>query len=58
MGAMTTENAFGYYVDGQWITEGERVEVRSPGTGEVAGVTYRADAARLEGAIAAAVRAV
>jgi acyl-CoA reductase-like NAD-dependent aldehyde dehydrogenase len=47
----------GFYVDGRWITEGERIEIISPGTSDVAGVTYRASAAQLESAIAAATRA-
>jgi acyl-CoA reductase-like NAD-dependent aldehyde dehydrogenase len=54
---MTTDNTFGFYVNGRWVAEGERVEIRSPGTGELVGATYRADSAQLESAIAAAVGA-
>jgi acyl-CoA reductase-like NAD-dependent aldehyde dehydrogenase len=48
---------WGFLLDGKWHTEGERIEVRSPGTGELAGTTHRATAAHAEAAIAAAVRA-
>src|SRR5271170_5801318 len=57
MTTATDVKTFGFYVDGRWETDGERVEIRSPGTGELAGATYRAGAAHLETAIAAAVRA-
>jgi acyl-CoA reductase-like NAD-dependent aldehyde dehydrogenase len=53
---MSTEN-WGFLVDGRWVAEGPKVEIRSPGTGELVGVTYRADATQLEAAIAGAVRA-
>ncbi|HZC64992.1 MAG TPA: aldehyde dehydrogenase family protein, partial [Candidatus Dormibacteraeota bacterium] len=54
---MTTNNIFPFYVDGRWISDGEQIEIRSPGTGELVGVTFRADSAALEAAIAAAARA-
>src|SRR5271167_429358 len=57
MPTATEVKTFGFYVDGRWLTEGEQVEIRAPGTGELAGATYRAGAAHLETAIAAAVRA-
>ena len=54
---MTTNTTFPFYVDGRWVSDGERIEIRSPGTGELVGTTFRADSAALETAIAAAVRA-
>ncbi len=54
---MTTNVVFPFYVDGRWASDGERIEIRSPGTGELVGTTFRADSAALETAIAAAVRA-
>src|SRR5271170_3903740 len=57
MATATEVRTFGFYVDGRWETDGERVEICSPGTGELAGVTYRATSAHAEAAIAAAVRA-
>jgi len=57
MPTATEINTLGFFVGGNWCVEGERVEILSPGTGEVVGVTFRADAARLEEAIAGAVRA-
>src|SRR5271154_489710 len=57
MPTATEVKTFGFYLDGRWLTDGERVEIRAPGTGELAGVTYRAGAAQVEMAIAAAVRA-
>ncbi|HEY2461318.1 MAG TPA: aldehyde dehydrogenase family protein [Candidatus Acidoferrum sp.] len=47
----------GFYVDGKWSSDGEGVEIRSPGTGNLVGVTYRASVRQVEAAIAAAVRA-
>ena len=57
MPTATETKTFGFYIDGRWHTEGERIEIRSPGTGELAGVTHRATAADVEAAIAAATRA-
>jgi acyl-CoA reductase-like NAD-dependent aldehyde dehydrogenase len=54
---MTTNIVFPFYVDGRWRSDGERIEIRSPGTGALVGTTFRADSAALETAIAAAVRA-
>jgi acyl-CoA reductase-like NAD-dependent aldehyde dehydrogenase len=54
MPTATETKTFGFYIDGRWHTEGERIEIRSPGTGELAGVTHRATAADVEAAIAAA----
>jgi acyl-CoA reductase-like NAD-dependent aldehyde dehydrogenase len=47
----------GFFVDGKWQTDGEPVEIRSPGTGERVGTTYRGSAKHAELAIEAAVRA-
>src|SRR5882724_8512385 len=47
----------GFLVDGKWQTDGEPVEIRSPGTGERVGTTYRGSAKHAELAIEAAVRA-
>jgi acyl-CoA reductase-like NAD-dependent aldehyde dehydrogenase len=47
----------GFLVDGKWQTDGEPVEIRSPGTGQLVGTTYRASAKHIEVAIEAAVRA-
>jgi len=57
MPTATEAKTYGFYLDGRWLTDGERLEIRSPGTGEIAGVTFRANAAQLEIAIAAATRA-
>jgi acyl-CoA reductase-like NAD-dependent aldehyde dehydrogenase len=47
----------GFLLDGKWHTDGEPIEIRSPGTGQVVGITYRASAKHAEAAIAASVRA-
>lgn len=47
----------GFFLDGKWRTDGQRVEIYSPGTGQLVGITYRASAKDAEEAIAAAVRA-
>src|SRR5271156_3326611 len=57
MPTATEAKTFGFYLDGRWHTDGQRIEIRSPGTGELAGVTFRATAEQAEQAIAAAVRA-
>jgi acyl-CoA reductase-like NAD-dependent aldehyde dehydrogenase len=46
----------GFLLDGKWHTSGERIEIRSPGTNQLAGTTVRATAADAEAAITAAVR--
>ena len=48
---------FGYYLDGRWLNDGERIEILSPGTRQRVGVTYRAPASRVEEAIRSGVRA-
>lgn len=47
----------GFLLDGQWLAEGDLLEIRSPATGRVVGRTHRAGPAHLESAIAAAARA-
>src|SRR3984893_8067660 len=47
----------GFFLDGRWRNEGERIEVLSPGTRQRVGVTYRATSADAEAAIRAATRA-
>ena len=47
----------GFYVDGRWHNEGERLEILSPGTRQRVGLTYLATAERADEAIRAAVRA-
>src|SRR5882757_3327653 len=53
----TTSLDVGFLLDGKWHKDGEPIEIRSPGTGQLVGVTYRASAKNAEAAIAAAVRA-
>src|ERR1700722_12614678 len=57
----TTTNAsgvnLGFFVDGKWLTDGERFEVLSPYDGSVVGTGYRASAAHAEAAVKAAQRA-
>jgi acyl-CoA reductase-like NAD-dependent aldehyde dehydrogenase len=60
MGTTFTNTAsldVGFLLDGKWHTDGEPVEIYSPGTGQLVGVTYRASAKQAEAAIAASVRA-
>ena len=47
----------GFFLDGRWRNEGERIEVLSPGTRQRVGVTYRATSSDAEAAIRAATRA-
>ena len=53
--SMTRE--FPFLIDGQYFSSGAPVEIRSPFSGEVVGVTYQATPADVERAIAAASRA-
>jgi len=48
---------FKFLVDGQWKTSNELVEIRSPYSGEVVGITYQATPDDVETAIQAASRA-
>lgn len=55
--ARTAPRAHGFLLDGRWMTDGERVEVRSPADGSIVGATFRAQPEHVETAIRAAVRA-
>src|ERR1700676_2638156 len=47
----------GFLLDGKWRSDGERIEIYSPGSRQRVGATYRATAADAEAAIRAATRA-
>lgn len=49
--------AHGFLVNGEWLTEGHPLEVRSPYNQSVFGTTFRPQASHIETAIQAAVRA-
>jgi len=53
----TPVKTWGFYLDGKWISEGERFEVLAPYDGAVVGASYRATAAHAEEAVRAAQRA-
>lgn len=53
----TPTKTYPYLVDGQWLTDGEVLEIRSPFDRSVAGATIRASSQQLERATQAAVRA-
>jgi acyl-CoA reductase-like NAD-dependent aldehyde dehydrogenase len=55
--ANTTARDVGFLLDGKWHTDGEPIQILSPGTGQLVGTTYRASTKQTEAAIAAAVRA-
>lgn len=55
--ATISTKTFGFLLDGQWMSEGEPLEVRSPYDQSVVGTTYRASPAHVEAAVQAAVRA-
>jgi acyl-CoA reductase-like NAD-dependent aldehyde dehydrogenase len=57
MPTATESKTIGFYLDGSWHQDGERIEIYSPGTRELAGTTVRATAAHVQAAIAAATRA-
>jgi acyl-CoA reductase-like NAD-dependent aldehyde dehydrogenase len=59
MATLTTAPAksWGFYLDGKWITEGERFEVHAPYDRAVVGASYRATAEHAERAVVAAERA-
>lgn len=46
-----------YLIDGEWLDDGEALEVRSPFTGETVGLTHRPPPARVEEAVRAAAAA-
>jgi len=47
----------GFLLNGKWRTDGERIEIHAPGTGQLVGSTHRASAVHVEEAIEGAVRA-
>ena len=53
----TPVKTWGFYLDGKWIAEGERVEVLAPYDGAVVGAYHRASAVHAEAAVRAAQRA-
>ncbi len=55
--ASPTGTEFGFLLNGKWHTDGERIDVHSPGTGQLVGSTHRASSAHVEEAIGSAVRA-
>jgi acyl-CoA reductase-like NAD-dependent aldehyde dehydrogenase len=59
VGTLTTTpvKTWGFYLDGEWITEGERFEVLAPYGRAVVGASYRATAEHAERAVLAAERA-
>jgi acyl-CoA reductase-like NAD-dependent aldehyde dehydrogenase len=54
---VSTTPEYGILLDGKWHLDGERIEVRSPGTGQIVGTTRRATGVHAEAAIVAAARA-
>jgi acyl-CoA reductase-like NAD-dependent aldehyde dehydrogenase len=54
--ALSTK-AFGFLLDGKWVTDGEPLEVHSPYDGSLVATTFRPTREHLETAIGAAVRA-
>jgi hypothetical protein len=55
--ADTRAMSHGFLLDGQWLSEGEALEVRSPFDHDLVGTTFRPQTAHIEMAIQAAVRA-
>ena len=47
----------GFLLNGRWHTEGERIEIQAPGTGQLVGSTYCAGTIHVEQAICGAVEA-
>ncbi len=45
-----------YLIDGKWVSEGERIEVKAPFDGSIVGRTWRATQAHADAAVAASVR--
>ncbi|HVS74715.1 MAG TPA: aldehyde dehydrogenase family protein, partial [Candidatus Acidoferrales bacterium] len=54
---VSTTPEYGFLLDGKWHLDGEHIEVRSPGTGQIVGTTRRATDVHAEAAIVAAARA-
>jgi acyl-CoA reductase-like NAD-dependent aldehyde dehydrogenase len=59
MGTTTISPAIeiGFFLNGKWHTEGPRIEIHSPGTGQLVGTTYMATAEHAEDAVRGAVKA-
>jgi acyl-CoA reductase-like NAD-dependent aldehyde dehydrogenase len=55
--ATISARTFAFLLDGQWLSEGEPVDVRSPYDQSVVGATYRVSTAHAEVAVQASVRA-
>ncbi len=55
--ATVSTKTFGFLVDGQWISEGETFDVKSPYDGRTIAAVHRPTPAHVEAAIRAAVRA-
>jgi acyl-CoA reductase-like NAD-dependent aldehyde dehydrogenase len=56
-GATISAKTLSFLLDGQWLSKGELLEVRSPYDQSVVGTTYRASPAQVEAAVRASVRA-
>jgi acyl-CoA reductase-like NAD-dependent aldehyde dehydrogenase len=54
---LTPVSTQGFLLDGKWVEEGERVEVKSPYDGNVVGHVFQAGRGHAEAAIAASVKA-
>ena len=54
---ISTTFELGFLLNGKWHSDGERIEVHAPGSGQLVGRTYRANASHVEKAIQGAVRA-
>jgi len=55
--ATISAQSFAFLLDGQWLSEGEPLEIRSPYDQSVVGTTCRATPAHIEAAVQASVRA-
>ncbi len=55
--ATISAKTFAFLLDGQWVSEGEPLDVRSPYDQSAVGTTHRASAAHVEAAVQASVRA-
>ena len=55
--ATISTKTFGFLLDGEWLSEGQPLEVRSPYDQSLVGTTYRASPAQVEAGVQAVVRA-
>jgi acyl-CoA reductase-like NAD-dependent aldehyde dehydrogenase len=53
----TPVRQWGFFLDGKWVTEGERVDIHSPYDASIVGTVHRGTAAHAEAAVVAAQRA-